>query len=242
MTIYHFRTDFMSISNFRSLLRRDQHGYIDTLIGRDTILPMQFIDEEDVIPPGRIEVAYLPFVFRSTHKADWSALGFRFDNGTIVWLCFDRCIKGSILDAWTCVEETRVIRILKDVDRNDPARLFDPVGELEKGITKRAVRGAHEEHKQFHASLLAGELRNVRIRLGWRGFGKELRRSYEERWEREDREAREREIEMGLQQQQQWKNEGGVDDGKMDEDGEMQGLVRHDEFADENVQDRMDTS
>ncbi|KAH7411970.1 hypothetical protein DE146DRAFT_784576 [Phaeosphaeria sp. MPI-PUGE-AT-0046c] len=251
ITIYHFRADFISVHDFRNLLHRDEHGYIDTLIGRDTLLPIEVIPEGDIIPAGRIEVAHLPYVLRSGHKADGSALGFRSGDGIIEWMCFDRCIKALILDAWTCAEETRAIRILKDVERNDPSRLFDSVAELEKGIAKRAVRGANEEHKQFHVSLWDAQLRNVRVRLLWKGFGTELRRSYGERWEREDK-AREREEERKMLQQQyedgfeaevhQERINGVWGELGKEQCDEVEGVVRHEGFDDGDVQDRMDTS
>lgn len=184
ITIYHFNTLFKSVHQFRALLRRTEHGYVDTLIGVDTLARYQFILTGDEVPAHRVEVAYLPNVFRNYFGAYGSALGFRSEEGVVEWMCFERCIKSLILDAWVCEENEEEeggydVRVEKDVDKNDARRMFDPVATLDKGILKRAVRGAHEEHRRWHGSLWGAEARNVRVALRLKGDGEGFRRGVE---------------------------------------------------------------
>ncbi|KAF1917682.1 hypothetical protein BDU57DRAFT_404278, partial [Ampelomyces quisqualis] len=163
--IYHFRATYLSVFDFRNLLRRDAHGYMDTLVGSDTLLKDQYIPPGDEVPAGCIEVAYLPGVFPRRKVSDGSALGFRMGNANIEWFCFERCISGEILERWMWDPESRKVQIAEGgvVDENDPRLLFDRVASLGKGTERRVVKAAHKEHNQWHGSLWDAKLRRVKV-------------------------------------------------------------------------------
>lgn len=174
--IYHFRTNFLSVNNFRKLLiEHAAFGYIGTTIGPDTQLHL-FRPDGDELPTNTIEVAHLPYIIskKSTpNKTGGFALGFRTHDyrtknlkkygikpdETIEWFFFDRPIEHTILRSWVCELSTRTMRPMHSVDSNDPKLLFDHVADLCKGTFTRTVKKAHPEHKDWHASLEQAHLR-----------------------------------------------------------------------------------
>jgi len=173
--IFHFRTSYMSVRNFRELLiRHAAFGYIDNLIGPDTQANL-FRPDGDELPANTIEVAYLPNIFTGIkHKRNRGfALGFRTHaarakklkkyrikpDETIEWFFFDREIEHTILRSWVCDINTRTVRPMHSVDVNDPTLLFYHVANLHKGTFTRTVKMAHAEHKDWHASLDQARLR-----------------------------------------------------------------------------------
>ncbi|KAL1792893.1 hypothetical protein ACET3X_009400 [Alternaria dauci] len=85
--IYHYAASFLSVPNFRSMLNRQQHGYVNYLLGGDPLASTP-TPPGDETPPGCLEVGYLPSVF----MLGGSALGFRLPSNppATQWLCFDR--------------------------------------------------------------------------------------------------------------------------------------------------------
>lgn len=174
--IYHFRTKHLSVSEFRSLLSRDTHGYVDTLISTDT-LAQKPVPKGDKVPRNCIEAAYFPNVFsQNGARSTGSALGFRVGNNVIDWVCFDRPIDTSILDSWIGFKTPFGLQVHAQdiVPANHPRRLFDLVGSMPKGISQRRVRGANYEHKQWHDALWEAKLRLMTLRLTWRNYTAEL--------------------------------------------------------------------
>ncbi|KAB2103261.1 hypothetical protein AG0111_0g8516 [Alternaria gaisen] len=161
VVIYHYATSFISVSDFRSLLTRQQHGYVNHLLGPD---PLASIPDPsgDELPPGCLEVGYLPSVF----VLGGSALGFRFDSNppTIEWLCFDRDIKESILE-------------LLEINTHAQRILFERVASLPRAPTpekKWDRRLAYTEHKDWFESLKEAGRRPSRLGLTWRRWGTEM--------------------------------------------------------------------
>jgi hypothetical protein len=179
--IYHFRADYISVHNFRKLLSRQRDGYIDTLIGTDTLASEQFVPNGDELPVGCIEVAYLPGVFpkQNTHSTSGSALGFRVGNNTIQWFCFDRPIQDSLLNTWAWDTNVHDVRVMQTSAQKSECKLFDIVARIDKGLKQRRVKGANKEHKQWHDSLWHARLRPVRVRLTWKSYATEARESRE---------------------------------------------------------------
>lgn len=169
--IYHFQAKYMLLRDFRRLLNRDKHGYIAVLDGPGKPLEANFVNDDDKPPKGCIEAAYLPNVFRQANRtgSSGSALGFR-TGENIEWLCFDQPIKETILNKW----------IYKIVDPGEvsgcsDSKLFDLVAYMPKGLEERKVRGANEEHKQWHDSLLKAVHRPVKLKLTWKNCSKDLK-------------------------------------------------------------------
>jgi hypothetical protein len=162
IAIYHFQAYYTSIHNFRSILRRKEHGYVGVLLGVDHPGHYKAIIDGDEIAEGCIEAGYLYNVFQN----GGSALGFCMGNNVIEWLCFDRDIKASLLDKIAI--ETPMSQML-----------FDYVGSVEKGIVKPRVKGADLEHKGWYESLLKAERPPAMLKLSWATFRTELMREYE---------------------------------------------------------------
>ena len=161
VVIYHYATSFVSVSDFRSLFTRQQHGYVNHLLGPD---PLASIPDPsgDELPPGCLEVGYLPSVF----VLGGSALGFRLDSSppAIEWLCFDRDIKESILE-------------LLDINTHPQRMLFEHVASLPRAPTpekKWDRRLAYTEHKDWYESLREAGRRPFRLGLTWRRWGTEM--------------------------------------------------------------------
>ncbi|KAF1848985.1 uncharacterized protein K460DRAFT_277613 [Cucurbitaria berberidis CBS 394.84] len=160
IAVYHFQAYFISIENFRSLLNRPDHGYVDTLLGLDPLHDKP-LPEGDEPPEGCVEVGYMPNAFQ--HGG--SALGFRVGENIVEWMCFDRAIDDIILQKI-------------DVGNQGPkgkVMLFDHVADVLRGVPERRVRGANLEHKGWHDSLWKAEHRPNRLSLTWKNFGTELR-------------------------------------------------------------------
>lgn len=189
--IYHFRKKLVSLRTFRSWLERDLHGYIDTLIGTDTLFLTQFVPKGDEVPENCIEVAYLPSVFpRRRSEASGCALGFRTGGKHIQWMCFDRSID-DILNSWVYEKRTKQLYIEEDVDPDNERKLFNLVAYMPKGLAERRVKGANEEHKKWHNSLWGAKLRRLKLTLTWRKFAVELKAYHEEESEGRSEELRE---------------------------------------------------
>ncbi|CAO2650183.1 Nn.00g014750.m01.CDS01 [Neocucurbitaria sp. VM-36] len=162
--IYHFQAYFVSLYNFRFVLNRKDHGYVDTLLSYDP-LHDQPVPAGDEIPVGCIEVVYMPNVFQ--HGG--SALGFRVGANVVEWMCFDRDVDEPILKTL-------------ETDRQDPKggklMLFDHVADLLRGVQERRIRGTNLEHRTWHESLRVAGHRRVMVNLTWKTFGTGLQRQH----------------------------------------------------------------
>ncbi|CAN9455301.1 unnamed protein product [Alternaria sp. RS040] len=163
VVIYHYAASFISVSDFRSLLTRQQHGYVNYLLGPDP-LASKPDPSGDELPLGCLEVGYLPSVF----VLGGSALGFRLDSNspTIEWLCFDRDVKDSILE-------------LLDINTHAQRMLFEHVASLPRAPApapekKWDRRLAYTEHKDWYESLKQAGRRPFRLGLTWRRWGTEM--------------------------------------------------------------------
>jgi hypothetical protein len=162
IAIYHFQAYYISVHNFRSILRRKEHGYVGVLLGVDHPGYYKAIVDGDEMAEGCLEVGYLVNVFQN----GGSALGFCMGNNVVEWLCFDRDIKASILDR-------------TDVGTSTLQMLFDYTGSVAKGLTKHRVKGADLEHKGWYESLLKAERSPAMLKLSWKTFATELMHEYE---------------------------------------------------------------
>lgn len=107
------------------------------------------VPEGDEMPPGRLEVAYLPNIF----QGKGSAIGFRdHEHNTIEWLCFSNPSEEHIAKAQGQSGES----------------LFDKVAELEKG--GKGEKG-HPEHRAWFESVQHGARKSVRLKLTWKRAG-----------------------------------------------------------------------
>ncbi|KAH8723355.1 hypothetical protein GQ44DRAFT_620489 [Phaeosphaeriaceae sp. PMI808] len=172
--IYHFRVDSLSVNRFRSLLRKDKHGYVDVLVSPDLL---NFdVPDGDEIPSDRIEVGYLPRILAMTQGSvtNGSALGFRTGNNVIQWFCFDRPVEDIILNAW--VSENKET----DPGAREENKLFEFVASMPKGIATRTIKGSNEEHKRWHQCLWVAELarpRPLQLTLTWKNRENERRKA-----------------------------------------------------------------
>lgn len=199
--IYHFRP-FITVDDFRTFLASERYnpdipqdqkrGYVDMLIGPDTLETAGlFVPQGDDIPDGCIEAAYLPNIFTfggGAKTAPGSALGFRVGEHKIEWACFHKPIDKTILHSWGWDAQTEQVRFGAPDDAN---RLFEQVAYIPKGVSGVKVIGANEEHKAWFDALRWAELRSVHLKVTWKGRVKALR-GEQERWRREarDEEAR----------------------------------------------------
>jgi hypothetical protein len=163
------------------MLNRLDYGYVETLIGADTLANDHFVTPGDEIPRGCIEAAYLPGVFPDNrsgkHASPGSALGFR-TGDVIEWLCFDRPID-NILSTWIWKKTTKLILVRKKIHPDHKRKLFNLVAYMPKGLEQRRVRGANKEHVQWFTSLLGAKHRPLRLRLTWKRFGTELKKQHD---------------------------------------------------------------
>jgi len=161
IAIYHYCASYLSLHNFKALLQRPQHGYVDALLGEDDTLARNLLTTaDDTLPPGCLEVGYLPGVF--AHGG--SALGFRLGNRVVEWLCFDRDVKAIILDKL-------------DINTATQRMLLEHVGDLAKPETlnKTTRKVPYTEHRDWYESLKGAGRRRFVLGLSWRNFGWELR-------------------------------------------------------------------
>ncbi|CAA9956425.1 hypothetical protein PTMSG1_00033 [Pyrenophora teres f. maculata] len=201
--IYHYSAPYLSLHTFKTLLQRRAHGYVAALVGSDEALSRNMLTTPtDVIPPGALEVGYLPSVF--AHGG--SALGFRLGNRVVEWLCFDRDIKESVLDKL-------------DINTETQEMLFDHVADLEKPVpvssTSRKV--PYTEHKDWYESLREAGWRPCVVRLSWRNFGWDIKDEILRRRRRALEEERDRGV-GGEHGDGDGDDEGGWEDQDSDEE------------------------
>jgi hypothetical protein len=193
--IYHFQASFISISNFKALLNRKEHGYVSTLLSADPLFNTPITDGDE-IPDFCLEVGYLRDVF----VAGGSALGFRLGNGMLEWMCFNRDIKASILD-----------KLDVDVGMSVYPMLFEHVGDTLRPEGKgRKVR--FPEHREWFEGLKGAERENLRLSVTWRAYGADMRefhRGMRERMERGGEEGGEEVEDAGEEYEDE---DGGVFD------------------------------
>jgi hypothetical protein len=181
--IYHFRSNVLSVKAFRHLLiQHPAFGFVDAVIGPDTQLNLLRPDGDE-LPNNTIEVAYLPLILsqKKQGRAHAYALGFRTINDKsknkkkdpiIEWFCFDKSIEESILRSWVHQPGTRLIQNVPQVHENNPYLVFNKVATLGKGIDKKGVAGAHQEHVDWHASLSGAHLCSVTLKFQWKRYAK----------------------------------------------------------------------
>lgn len=164
VVIYHFRASFVSVERFRSLWNREQHGYVDSLLGDDRLGAQSDADGNE-IPEGCIEACYMLGVFQ--HGG--SALGFRLGNGTVEWLCFDRDIMATVIDKVNIQTPTAKM-------------LFDDVGSVAKpAFINKSRKLPYTEHRDWFESLRLAGKRPLSLVLTWRNRGTELKGEYARR-------------------------------------------------------------
>jgi hypothetical protein len=156
VSIYHFQASFISISTFRSLLKRQEHGYVSTLFSPDPLANKPVMDGDEM-PVECMEVGYLRDVF----VAGGSALGFRVGNNTVEWMCFDHDIKPSILDK-------------VDVHNSVYPMLFEHVGDTERPAAGKGRKVQFTEHRDWYECLKGAERKPFTLSITWRKYGTEM--------------------------------------------------------------------
>jgi hypothetical protein len=161
VVIYHYCASFITTTDFRSLLNRHQHGYVNYLLGPDPLSSIPAPPGDEPLP-GCLEVGYLPCVFH----LGGSALGFRIPSSppTVEWLCFNMDIKSNILDQL-------------DINTSTQQMLFEHVGNLPRPPPpekKWSRTVAYTEHKDWFESLREAGRRPFRLGVTWRTWGTEL--------------------------------------------------------------------
>jgi hypothetical protein len=167
------RLDLLPLALIRKALQSQE--FVNRLTSFDPLRYFTLV-EGDETPPGCIEAAYLPSILHSHGSA--LALRSNQEEGRVEWFVFS----GP-------VDEALSYLIFKDgswnaqsaVDPDDPPKLFNLVGYVEKGLKTRTVRGANREHKGWYDSLCAADEGKKTIKLTWKAFGKELRTEHERR-------------------------------------------------------------
>ncbi|KAI8930931.1 hypothetical protein NX059_011946 [Plenodomus lindquistii] len=189
--IYHFASSFLTISNLRTLLARNKLGYVTTLYSPDPMIATQIVDGDEV-PRGCMEVVYLDRVFRP----EGSALGFRTsagaisrcsskdrdknkqDDSVVEWFVFSRPLPEFVLHD---------IKIPRRVGREtkkrlvNSGRLFNHVADIEKmpemGRMKKGKEGEEVDRGEYWAwwdVLLNAGHPQRRVRLSWKGWGRDV--------------------------------------------------------------------
>ena len=192
VVIYHFRASFVSVEQFRSLWNREQHGYVDSLLGNDLLGDKSDADGDET-PEDCIEACYMLGVFQQ----GGSALGFRLGNGTVEWVCFDRDIMATIINK-TPTDEL----------------LFDHVASVSKpAYINKSRKVPYTEHRDWFESLRSARKRPLSLALTWRNRGTELKGEYARR--RKMSEVREgaREVLTGPENSEVSDAEKSSDDG-----------------------------
>jgi hypothetical protein len=157
--IYHFQASFITISDFRFLLNRQEHGYVSTLLSADPLTDKPLMDGDEM-PNECLEVGYLRDVFVN----GGSALGFRLGNNTVEWMCFDRDIRTSILDK---IDVRTVVY----------PKLFEHVGDtLRPEGSGRKVW--FTEHRDWFECLKEAGRKPVRVSITWCTYGTELQKEH----------------------------------------------------------------
>ncbi|KAF1931210.1 uncharacterized protein M421DRAFT_2727 [Didymella exigua CBS 183.55] len=192
--IYHLRTHLLPLPVVRKALQ-SQEGYRDRLTSYD---PLRYFDviEGDEVPPGCIEAAYMPNIIRGYGSALALRAAGDLDSEAVEWYVFSGPIDGSFLSQFVCADGKWGLQLENSSD--DPRKVFDLVGYVEKGLKTRTVRGANREHKGWHDTLCASKPVKKKVKLTWKRFGKELRA---------DHERKSREATVGREEQEQ--DEGG---------------------------------
>jgi hypothetical protein len=154
----------------------------------------------DEVPPGCIEVAYLPSVFHGHGSA--LALRTPQHQGRVEWLIFIAPVDQSFLAQVFTTDNGGSWTLEPLLHPNDPRKVFNLVGFCEKGLATRTVRGTNREHKGWHDSLCRAEEWKQTLKLTWKGFGTDLkgeyqRRQLKERGERREYDDEEKEEERG---------------------------------------------
>ncbi|KAJ4299148.1 hypothetical protein N0V90_004392 [Kalmusia sp. IMI 367209] len=161
--IYHYPHTRVPVRAFEGRLLHKMDGFVSRLESSDTLVTKEGmskhpIPEDDEIPEGSTEVAYLPNVFRDKG----CALGFRFAGRyKIEWMCFKKPIDDLL--ATTTIDEDL---------------LFDPVAELPRGPQGRDLKGTvkgHLEHRLWYDGLLKAEKPSMSLRITWKNRLQDLR-------------------------------------------------------------------
>lgn len=170
---YHLRLHLLPLPMvYRALQSRE--GYLDKLTSFDPILHFPVV-EGDEIPPNCIEAVYMPNVLHNHGSA--LALRSNKEPGRVEWFLF----KGAICDSF--LAQIRCLRgrwsLQPDLDADDPQKLFDLVGYVQKGLSTRTVKGANPEHKGWHDSLSNAKEVRLSLTLTWKTYGSELKAEQE---------------------------------------------------------------
>jgi hypothetical protein len=208
VAIYHFQVSFLSISNFKSLLKRQEHGYVNTLLSTDPLFNKPVMDGDEM-PSSCLEVGYLKDVF----VVGGSALGLRWGNGIVEWLCFDRDIKTSILDKI-------------DVGTDVYLMLFEHVGDTLRPEVGPSRKVRFTEHRDWFECLKGAGRKPVRLGLTWKKYGTELQTEHlrlRRKREREEMGLDEEEEEENVEKQEDEEEEDREQEDAEEEYGEARG-------------------
>ncbi|KAJ4384942.1 hypothetical protein N0V86_000546 [Didymella sp. IMI 355093] len=188
--IYHLRMHLLPLPAVRRALQ-SQAGYRDRLTRYD---PLRYFDmiEGDETPSGCIEAAYMPKVLHGHGSALALRVGGDLGSGAVEWYVFSETIDESVLAQIVCADDHWSLQ--PNISPNDPRKVFDLVGYVEKGLKTRTVRGANREHKGWHDTLCASMPVKKKVKLTWKKFGNELKADQE-------RKSRERTVGSGEQEQ-----------------------------------------
>lgn len=173
--IYHVCEHILPLLSVRRALQ-GQGEYRGKLTSFDPIRYFSVVSGDE-IPAGCIEAAYMPGILHG----NGSALALRSDKaaGKVEWLVFSGPIHDTFLSCM--MFSGSKWNLQRDLDPNDPRKVFNLVGYAEKGLKTRRVRGANAEHKGWHDSLCSGQQVKVSLKLTWKGHGNELKAEQERR-------------------------------------------------------------
>lgn len=173
LQIYHLRLHLLPLPMvYRAL--QSQKGYLDKLKSFDPILQFPVVGGDE-IPPNCIEAIYTPNIFRSHGSA--LALRSNRNTGEVEWFVFDGAIHDSVLAQMLCIHGRWSLQ--SDLDADDPRKVFDLVGYVQKGVSTRTVRGANPEHKGWHESLSNATEVKLSLTLTWKTYWSELKAEQE---------------------------------------------------------------
>jgi hypothetical protein len=167
--LYHYSAYLLPQWKLRNTMTLYEKGYHHSSLGLDPLRNMR-VAPGDEIPPGRIEVAYLPHVFQK----GGSAVGFRTPGRNIEWLCFRLPAQG----------------LLEQARGDNGEVLFDLVATLEKG--GKGEKG-HPEHRAWFESVRDSTEKDITLHLSWKNKQRDWELHEKER-EAQEKEAQEREM------------------------------------------------
>ncbi|KAF2873901.1 hypothetical protein BDV95DRAFT_605368 [Massariosphaeria phaeospora] len=159
--IFHYAEYIMPLSELWHQLKLVQHGYIGSVTSHDPLHGIE-MPEGDEIPEGRLEVAFLPKMFRT--------------NGAAI--CFRHIAKNK--SVYLCYRDNS-LSLLESCRGPKGEILFAKVAVLPNGPNPK-YRGetGYKEHRNFYYCFTEGAEVSPSLKLTWQNWVQDMKRAMEE--------------------------------------------------------------